>query len=113
MLARPPDPPRDLHGLPLADPREERAARAVTLVATVFFTLAAAWELFGPLLAGHFASSASVGIIAENMLRWKIIAPVWEYTARKPGPELYYCHHPFGIFWTTALALKIFGRHDF
>ncbi|MFT3776557.1 MAG: glycosyltransferase family 39 protein [Minicystis sp.] len=113
MLRRPPEPPRDLDGLPAADPTEVRAARVVTLIATAWFALAAAWEMFGPLLAGHYASSASVGIIAENMLRWHIPGPVWEYTRTKPGPEMYYCHHPWGIFWTTAALLKLLGRHDF
>src|SRR5205823_3660103 len=66
-----------------------------------------------PILAGHYASSASVGIIAENMLKWRIPGPVWEYTSARPGPEAYYCHHPWGIFWTTAALMKMFGRHDF
>jgi 4-amino-4-deoxy-L-arabinose transferase-like glycosyltransferase len=92
---------------------ELRVARAVAIAATAWFTLAAAWELFGPLLAGHYASSASMGIIAENMLRWHIPGPVWEYTASKPPPEAYYCHHPWGIFWTTAALMEVFGRHDF
>jgi 4-amino-4-deoxy-L-arabinose transferase-like glycosyltransferase len=113
MLRRPPEPPRGLDGLPVAGALEERASRAVTWVASVWFALAASWELFGPLLAGHYASSASVGIIAENMLRWHIPGPVWEYTAARPGPAMYYCHHPWGIFWTTAVLMKLFGRHDF
>jgi 4-amino-4-deoxy-L-arabinose transferase-like glycosyltransferase len=108
-----PAPPRGLDGLPVADPREERLARAVMLAATAWFTLAAAWELFGPLLAGHYASSASMGIIAENMLRWRIPGPVWEYTTTKPAPGMYYCHHPWGIFWTTAALLRFLGRHDY
>ena len=105
MRTRPLDPPRDLDGLPVHDTDgalEARVSRAVALVATVWFALAAAWELFGPLLAGHYASSASVGIIAENMLRWKIAGPVWEYTAARPPPSAYYCHHPWGIFWATT-----------
>ncbi|WP_437903781.1 glycosyltransferase family 39 protein [Sorangium sp. So ce327] len=104
--------PTDLRGLPAASRREARAALAVTALATAWFALAAAWEMFGPVLAGHYASSASVGIIAENMLRWKIPGPVWEYTASRPPPGMYYCHHPWGIFWTTAAFMKVFGRHD-
>ncbi len=95
------------------DPREARVAFAVALVASLWFALAAAWEIAGPLLAGHYASSASVGVIAENMLRWHIPGPVWEYTQTRPPPSMYYCHHPWGIFWTTAALLKFFGRHDF
>src|SRR3954471_21100439 len=108
-----PAPPRGLDGLPVADPLEERVARAVAWIATAWFALAAAWELFGPLLAGHYASSASMGIIAENMLRWRIPGPVWEYTTSRPPPSMYYCHHPWGIFWTTAALLRFFGRHDY
>jgi len=113
MLPPRPGLSRDARGLPLAGPLETRLARAVLVVATAFFALAAAWEMFGPLLAGHYASSASVGIIADNMLRWHIPGPVWEYTRAKPGPGAYYCHHPWGIFWTTALLMKLFGRHDY
>lgn len=115
MLLPPPHPRyprRGLDGLPAADPLEERVARAVALIATLWFTLAAAWELFGPPLAGHYASSASVGISAENMLRWRILGPVLEYTAARPEPSAYYCHHPWGIFFTTAALMKLFGRHD-
>ncbi|WP_433928838.1 ArnT family glycosyltransferase [Sorangium cellulosum] len=109
---RPAPRPTDLRGLPCASRIETRAALAVTAIATAWFALAAAWEMFGPILAGHYASSAGVGIIAENMLRWKIVGPVWEYTASRPPPEMYYCHHPWGIFWTTAGFMKVFGRHD-
>jgi 4-amino-4-deoxy-L-arabinose transferase-like glycosyltransferase len=112
MLPRFPEAPRDHEGLPAADPRELRVARIVTAAATAWFVIAAAWELFGPILAGHYAAMGGMGIIAENVLRWHIPGPVWEYTTRKPGPELYYCHHPWGTFWTTALLVKLFGRHD-
>ena len=113
MIPRPTEPPKSLDGLPLAGPLEERVSRIVTIVASVWFALTAAWELFGPPLAGHYASSASMGIIAENMLRWHIPGPVWEYTATRPSPSMYYCHHPWGIFWTTAVVMEFFGRHDF
>lgn len=113
MLRRPSPPPRGLDGLPRADPQEARVARAIVAVATIWFALAAAWEMFGSLLAGHYASSAGVGVIAENMLRWRIAGPVWEYTASPPSPGMYYCHHPWGIFWTTAALMKLLGRHDY
>ncbi len=112
-LPRPAEPPRGLDGLPTASPFEERAARLVTWVASVWFALVAAWELFGPVLAGHYAAMGGNAIIAENMLRWHIPGPVWEYTAARPSPAMYYCHHPWGIFWETAAAMEVFGRHDF
>jgi 4-amino-4-deoxy-L-arabinose transferase-like glycosyltransferase len=90
-----------------------RVARVVLALATLWFGLAASWELFGPLLAGHYASTASMGIIGENMLKWGIAGPVWQYTSSRPDAALYYCHHPWGIFWTTAAFLKVFGHHDY
>jgi len=104
--------PQGSDGLPVASAREARIARGVVIVATAWFFLVAAWEMLGPVLNGHWAASASMGIIAENMLRWRIPGPVWEYTTTRPGPELYYCHHPWGIFWVTAFFMKIVGRHD-
>lgn len=101
-----------MRGLPEASPLELRWARVAVVVATVWFAAAAAWECAGPLLAGHYASTASVGIIADNMLRWGIPGPVWEYTATRPPPAAYYCHHPWGIFWTQALFTWLFGRSD-
>ncbi|WP_231511952.1 ArnT family glycosyltransferase [Chondromyces apiculatus] len=101
-----------MDGLPIAPAEEVRVARVLVTVATAWFTLVAAWEMFGPVLAGHYASSASVGIMAENMLRWRIPGPVWEYTAARPTPAMYYCHHPWGIFWTTAAFMEVLGRSD-
>ncbi|AKT42756.1 ArnT family glycosyltransferase [Chondromyces crocatus] len=112
LLPRSSSLPRGLDGLPLATARETQIARLVLLIATLWFALVASWELLGPPLAGHFASSASMGIIAENMLRWRIPGPVWEYTTTRPTPAMYYCHHPWGIFWTTAAFMKVLGRHD-
>ena len=106
-------PRTDARGLPLADPRVERVARVVAALASLWFFAAAAWELAGPFAAGHFASSASVGIGGENIFHWGILGPVLEYTLTKPTTALYYCHHPWGIYWTTALLVKVFGHHDF
>jgi len=112
-LWRPANPERRPDGLPVSSLLEQRVALAIVLVASVWFALAAAWELFGPILAGHYAASASIGIMAENMLHWHIAGPVWEYTASKPPPSAYYCHHPWGIFWTEAVFVKLLGRHDY
>ena len=99
--------------MPVVPATEHRLSLVVVAVATLWFAAVACWELFGPVLAGHYAASASLGIIADNMLRWDIIGPVWEYTAEAPTPNQYYCHHPWGTFWVTALAQKVLGRHDF
>lgn len=103
---------RNTDGLPRTNVLEERVARIIAGLSTLWMALVSSWEMLGPVLSGHWAAAASMGIIAENMLRWGIIGPVWDYTATKPGPELYYCHHPWGIFWVTTLFMKVFGRHD-
>lgn len=84
----------------------------MVIAATVWMLVVVLWEAFGPVLAGHYASSASMGIIADNMLRWRIGAPVWLYTDVAPTPADYYCHHPWGIFWSTAALRALVGRHD-
>lgn len=103
---------RSSDGLPRASLLETRVSRVVMGLSTLWMALVSSWEMLGPVLAGHWAAAASMGIIAENMLRWGIVGPVWEYTATKPGPEAFYCHHPWGIFWVTTLFMKVFGRHD-
>jgi hypothetical protein len=102
----------DARGLPLADPRVERIGRILAAITSLWFLAAAAWEIAGPFGAGHYASSASVGIGGENIFHWGILGPVLEYTLRKPTSALYYCHHPWGIYWTTAVLVKLFGHHD-
>jgi 4-amino-4-deoxy-L-arabinose transferase-like glycosyltransferase len=107
------DPERD-PGLPDGAPGrlELRLAAALTWVAALLVACAALWEIRGPVLAGHYASNASMGIIADNMVRWRIVGPVWQYTEAAPAPDLYYCHHPWGVFWTTTAVRAVLGRSD-
>lgn len=93
--------------------RVDRAARAVAIVATIWFVLAVSWGLFGRIAAGHDAVVAARGIIAENMLAWKIAGPVREYTLERPAPTLYYAHHPWGTFWGIAALSAFLGRHAY
>jgi len=90
----------------------EKIARILAIFGCVWFALAAAWGMFGTIGAGHYAVFASYGIIADNMLKWGTIGPVWEYVAKQPTPADWYCHHPFGTFWTTTILRSILGRHD-
>jgi 4-amino-4-deoxy-L-arabinose transferase-like glycosyltransferase len=87
-------------------------ARVVAGIASVWFALAVSWELLSPLAAGHWASNAAIGIAAENMWKWKILGPVAAYVTEAPTPAQYYCNHPWGIFWTTALFVKVLGHQD-
>ncbi len=105
-----PDPSGEWPGVP--SDAELLSARWVTWTLTVLFAFVVLWEIDAPVVAGHYASSASMGIIADNMRTWGIAAPVWTYTATEPDPSLYYCHHPWGIFWTTTALSSVFGRSD-
>jgi hypothetical protein len=69
------------------------------------------WEIDGPFGAGHYSASTAVAVAGENMWRWGTLAPVPAYTSGTPGPADYYCHHPFGVFWTAAAFAELFGHH--
>jgi hypothetical protein len=90
--------------------REGRVAGWIALAATVFFALVCVWEIAGPLPGGHLGNAAGTAIAGENMVRWHIFAAVPEYTLQKPREALYYTHHPYGSFLTSAIAHALFGR---
>jgi Dolichyl-phosphate-mannose-protein mannosyltransferase len=89
----------------------ERVCQVLALLVSSGFALAAFWELADTFSAGHYASASAVCTSGENMWRWGILAPVPHHTLRPPLPSEYYCHHPWGIFWVTALFMKAFGHH--
>ncbi|HXX65835.1 MAG TPA: glycosyltransferase family 39 protein [Polyangiaceae bacterium] len=93
----------------------ESFARMVTIVACLWFAFAAAWGLFQIPGGGH-SGAGTVGHAAASysMLKWKIVYPIgnW-YTQGPPTKADYYCHHPFGTFWYSALYFVLFGHHDF
>ncbi|MET0790330.1 MAG: glycosyltransferase family 39 protein [Polyangiaceae bacterium] len=91
--------------------RLERACRIGAAVATVVFALAAFWELGDTFGAGHFASASAVCTSAENMWRWGVLGPVPHALLSPPLPSEFYCHHPWGIFWVSALFMKVLGHH--
>jgi len=88
-----------------------RACELIALVASVGFAVAVFWELADTFGAGHFAASSAVCTAGENMWQWGILMPVTHHTLRPPFPSEYYCHHPLGIFWVSALFMKLFGHH--
>ncbi len=102
----------DGSGLPPAPRAAEHAGDAAAWVATLFVALVGAWEIAGPFAAGHYTASTAMVTGGENMLRWHVLAPVPTYTAGPPGPADFYCHHPFGVFWTGAVFSALFGHHD-
>ncbi len=91
---------------------ENRVAAAATAAATLALAVAALWGAASPIHAGHDASTASVGIAADQTLRWGTLAPVLEHTSSPPPPELVYAHHPWGIFWLTTALVAVLGRSD-
>jgi len=99
-------------GLPPADSRWERAGRRMMIGATVLLGAVGLWEIAAPFAAGHYAASTAVALAGENMWHFGVIAPVPRYLPGPPSPSDYYCHHPFGMFWTAALFSGVFGHHD-
>jgi hypothetical protein len=93
--------------------REERVAKALVLIATVWFAVALCWGISSTPGGGHSGIVGSRGIMAENMLTWGIPGGVREYTFDRPAPQVYYVHHPWGTYWVIALLMKAFGRHAF
>ncbi len=85
------------------------------VVASAWFAFAAAWGLFGLLPSGHLgAGSAGNAMAAEQMLRWRIFYPAWNwYENAAPQKSAYICHHPFGQYYIPAFFLWIFGHRDF
>jgi 4-amino-4-deoxy-L-arabinose transferase-like glycosyltransferase len=102
----------DGEGLPAAPLVFVRAGNACAWIATLFIALVGLWEIAGPFAAGHYASTTAIAVGGENMLRWGILAPVPTYIGGPPAPSDYYCHHPFGVFWTAAAFSWLFGHHD-
>ena len=93
------------------EPRLERVCQAVAGLASIGFALAAFWELGDSFGAGHFAAASAVCTAGENMWHWGIWGPVAHATDRAPAGSEFYCHHPWGIFWVSALFMKVLGHH--
>ena len=96
-----------------SDPRIERIANALVIASTLFMLAMGLWEIGAPVGAGHVAVNGSRGIIADNMLAWKIITPVRSYLNVAPRGNEVYAHHPWGIFWMVTALRWTLGRHDF
>lgn len=95
-----------------AAPTIDRIAFAVAAVASVWFAFAAAWGMFEIPGGGHIdAGSAGNVMAAEQIVRWKMLYPAWDwYTGVKPLS--YICHHPFGQYYVPAFFFWLFGHKD-
>ena len=93
----------------------ERVARVVVLLACAWFAFTAFWGVCSTPGGGHLgAGSAGNVMAAEQMLKWHIIYPAWDWYDGQPPPKIsYICHHPFGQYWVPAVFLAVFGHHDF
>jgi len=98
-------------GLPPASARMTSVGSFGAWLATLFIATVGLWEISGPFGAGHYSAATAVATAGENMLRFHILAPVASYVAGPPAPADYYCHHPFGVFWTAASFVGLFGHH--
>src|SRR6478752_1276260 len=92
---------------PMNEPNRplERLCQACAVLASVGFALAAFWELGDRFAAGHFAAASAVCTAGENMWRWGIAGPVIHQLGEAPASNEFYCHHPWGIFWVSALFM--------
>jgi hypothetical protein len=96
-------------------PAIDRIALGVVVLASAWFAFAAAWGMFGAIGGGHLGGGASGNAMdAEQIVRWHIVYPAWGWhTGVAPRKADYYCHHPFGLYWVSAIFLWIFGHRDF
>jgi hypothetical protein len=93
----------------------DRVAWIAVVVASTWFAFTAVWGMFGIPGGGHIgAGSAGNAMMAEQMVRWHLWYPAgWWYAPQPPPASEYYCHHPFGQYYTAAICLWLFGHRDF
>jgi 4-amino-4-deoxy-L-arabinose transferase-like glycosyltransferase len=105
-------PERELTMTQHSDPRSKNLATIVVAASTLIILAIGLWEFAGPVLGGHFAVVGARGIIADNFVTWKIIAPVRSYSFVPPQGTDVYAHHPWGTFWILGACRYLLGRHD-
>jgi hypothetical protein len=91
----------------------ETVGRALTIVAVLLGLVVGVAGIDAPFAGGHFASSAGIGVCADNMWRLHTFLPVLGYLDGSGiATSSYYMHHPLGVFWTVAALGKVFGFHN-
>lgn len=98
-------------GLPPAPRTLERTGTLLMVAATVLLAGVGLFEIDAPFAAGHYAAATAVARAGENMWLHGVLAPLPHVVSGSPAPSDFYCHHPFGIFYTAAL-FAVFGHHD-
>lgn len=95
-------------------PAIEKVALAVVVLASVWFAFTAFWGIFSIPGAGHLGAGGAGNVMAaEQMLKWHIVYPAWDWYNGTPPPKGdYICHHPFGQYWVPAIFLAILGHRD-
>jgi 4-amino-4-deoxy-L-arabinose transferase-like glycosyltransferase len=83
--------------------------RIVGAAAVTFILLVGLWGIAGPFPEGHYASAAAIGTAAANMWRLHTVLPVAYNVDPAAATQNYYMHHPLGLFWTSALLIRVFG----
>lgn len=93
----------------------DRISLGVVVLASAWFAFTAFWGFAGTPGGGHLgAGSAGNVMAAEQIVKWHILYPAWDwYTGVAPQKTAYICHHPFGQYWIPAAFLWIFGHRDF
>ena len=93
----------------------DRVARFVVIAASGWFAFTAFWGVLGIPGGGHLgAGSAGNVMAAEQIVRWHILYPAWDwYLSTPPAKIAYICHHPFGQYYVPAVFLWLFGHRDF
>ena len=99
--------PRSFSARSLLGP--EGVGLALTVVALLIAFFDGVTGINAPFAGGHFASSAGIGVCADNMWRLRTALPVLGYLEGGASTSSYYMHHPLGVFWTVALLGKVLG----
>jgi hypothetical protein len=99
--------------VPALEAKIDRFARWAAVLGCVWFAAVAAWGLLEIPGGGHVgAGHAGTTMMAEAMLKWKSLYPLWSwYSPTEPHDP--YGHHPYGMYYASAIALAIFGHKDF
>jgi hypothetical protein len=96
-------------------PRVNRVAGFVAWAACLSFAFGAAWGICKIPGGGHIDSgSVATTTLSEGIARFHLVYPAkYGFTGTMASPPNYYCHHPFGSFYASAICLWLFGDHDF